>query len=119
LFIEPFALPFHELVARVKAACFQPSDLVAAAADVGLSLDERVGDATRHRQIGPMEPRQLNENFLQFKRDDLPPAFLFLGMGESRASMRPYSDDEYQPFLTDAIRWQMHDAEELADQITG
>jgi hypothetical protein len=119
LFIEPYALPLHELVLKVKTTYFQPMELISSATDVGFSVDEQVGDTIRHRQIGPMEPAQLNEQYLNFKRDDLPRAFLFLSMGHSSSAVRPFSREGYREFLSQALQRQTEQAQQLARQMAG
>jgi hypothetical protein len=79
LAIDPYELPFHELVAKVKQAMLCGNPLTAASTDLSVVMDEQIdADTTRHLQIGPMLPAQLNEQFLMIPRTDLPQQFLFV-----------------------------------------
>lgn len=93
-YIEPLDLPFHEINARVKAAFLASNDVVSAAADVQVVLDEPVDEkTTNHHQIGPMAPAQLNRQMLAFRRDSLPDQFVFVGLGRTVSQPGEFSID--------------------------
>lgn len=94
MFIDPFELPFQELVSEMKSSIFVQGGLIDRATDIAVSLDERIGESdTNHMQIGPMSPPQLNAQFLAISRDDLPEQFLFIGIGRSWTTPVSFSLD--------------------------
>jgi hypothetical protein len=118
IFIESFPLPFHELVAQTKKYFFHANDIVNAATDIGVTLDTNDGELTRHRQIGPMLPEQLQTQFLAFPKEKLPSQFLFMGLAHSRTVEKPYDAADLRNFLNQAAEWQMSNAQEFVRTIT-
>jgi hypothetical protein len=94
IYIDPYELPFHELVDRQRSVFFSHHELVLTASDVMFALDWKVDDnRTDHLQLGPMVPDQLNAQFLVFKRDDLPAQFAFAGISRTFQNIRDWSAD--------------------------
>ena len=51
-FIEPYAVPFHEILLLMKNRFLQPSALVDSTTDIGLIFDQIEGDVFKHCQTG-------------------------------------------------------------------
>lgn len=111
MFIEQYPLPFHELVAVFKDRFFRQNPLTETSTDVGLSLDQHEGDITRHTQIGPMEPEQLQLVYLVWPRQHMPSQFAFLSLGVSQKREFPYGEGVVQEFLRNAGDWQTNQAQ--------
>jgi hypothetical protein len=114
-FIDPYGLPFHELVARIKEVLLAPIDLAVAATDIQVVLDEAIdGGATNHHQIGPMTPDQLNTQLLAYRRTDLPAQFLFVGLGRTITNPGAFSLDVIADLGAEFSEWAGGRAESIA-----
>jgi hypothetical protein len=71
--------------------------------DSGVILDAKIGDFILHHQSGPMKPEQLLNQFLVFKRVNLPKLFLFLYTSIKSTKVIQYSEKEMHDFLADAM----------------
>lgn len=111
VFIQPYALPFHELLIRMKNRLFQPSALIDPTTDIGLTLDLREGDILKHLQMGPMEKEQLLSMFLNYRRDQLPDNFMYLGLRYEQKKDFVFESDCIRKFLEAAAKWQTDHAE--------
>jgi hypothetical protein len=110
IFIEPYALPFHELVVLMKDQYLRPSPVVDSATDVGLVFDQHEGDIVKHIQIGPMERGQLRSMFLTWPRDGLPEQFAFASLGYEQNREILFHRAQLQEFLEAATKWQAEQA---------
>jgi len=119
LFIESYALPFHELLALVKERYLQLSPLVDSATDVGLIMDQHEGRIVKHIQIGPMEREQLQSMFLRWPRQKLPERFLFLALGYEQDGEGEFAPDCFREFLQTAVKWQIQQAETNVRYLSG
>lgn len=106
LAIEPYSLPFHELVALMKRAFLRPTPITEVADDLGLSFDQHDGNVVKHIQIGPMAPDQLRSAYLVFQREELPPQFLFVSLGYEQNEQVDYDEGRVLGFLQAAAAWQ-------------
>ena len=57
-------------------------------------------------QLGPMEPKELQTNFLRWERDSIPDLFLFMGLGFQWNVEMEYTSQELGSVLADARSWQ-------------
>ncbi len=80
IFIEPYAVPFHELLLLMKNRFLRPIALVDSTTDVGLMFDQIEDDVFKHYQIGPMVKEQLLKMYLHYGRDQVPDNFVFLSL---------------------------------------
>lgn len=71
--------------------------------DSSVVLDIKIDDYILHHQSGPMEPKQLCANYLEYEREDLPKAFLFLYASLRDTKMIEYSREEMQHYLEKAF----------------
>jgi hypothetical protein len=73
--------------------------------DSSVILDGNIGDNFKiHHQSGPMEPKQLLKEYLEFHRKNIPDVFLFLLVGTYYVKMVEYSNEELQRILIELIR---------------
>lgn len=111
VFIEPYALPFHELVAFLKGRWLQPSDAVDAATDIALVFDKLDETGKVHVQFGPMDAEQLRKEFLRWPPDDLPETFVFLSTAYEATDKVKFSSDLLKNFLATAVKTEAAEAE--------
>jgi len=71
--------------------------------DSSVVLDMKIDDCILHHQSGPMEPKQLCANYLEYEREDLPKVFLFLYASLRDAKVIEYSREEMQHYLEKAF----------------
>jgi len=110
IFIEPYALPFHELLFLMKNRFFQPSALVDPTTDLGLVFDQIEGDVLMHSQFGPMGREQLLRVYLHYERDKVPDNFVFLGLRYQQTKEFAFDADYVRKFFQTAVQWQVHQA---------
>lgn len=67
--------------------------------DTGVILDIDIGDWIIHHESGPMEPKQLLERFLRFKRENLPKAFIFLHVSGRYKNVIQYSEENIRNLI--------------------
>lgn len=67
--------------------------------DTGIILDIKIDDWVVHHESGPMEPKQLLEQFLRFKRDNLPKAFIFLRVDGTYRNVIQYSEENIRNLI--------------------
>jgi hypothetical protein len=68
-------------------------------------FDSKISDDFRlHHQSGPMEPKQLLKEHLEFHRKDIPKVFIFLWISIYYMKMIEYSVEELQRILRELIR---------------
>ena len=73
--------------------------------DSSVILDSKIGDDFKlHHQSGPMEPKQLLKDHLDFNRKDIPKVFLFLLIGTYYMKVLEYSNEELQRILKELVR---------------
>ena len=113
IFIESYALPFHELLLLMKDRFFQPSALVDPTTDIGLIFDQIEGDVLKHSQAGPMEKEQLLRMYLHYGRDQVPDNFVFLSLRYQQNKEFAFDADYVRKFLQAAGQWQTHQAKSV------
>lgn len=117
IFIEPYSLPFHELVVFLKQRFLRSSAVVDSATDIALVFDQHEGEIVRHMQIGPMDAEQLRQEFLRWPDENIPDTFLFLGLGYWCSKEAPFEAESLREFLNDAVAWQVNEAETLVNSL--
>lgn len=118
--IDPYELPFHELAARVKETLTVPHSFMASATDVSVAFDCQLdNEHVRHMQIGPMMPAQLNEQFLAFRRENLPEQFLFVSLGTTIARRQPFELASLKDETEEFEAWAEATATEIAAMVRG
>ena len=118
-FIEPYAVPFHELLILMKKRFLQPSALVDPTTDIGLIFDQIEGDVFKHYQIGPMGKEQLLKMYLHYKRDQVPDNFVFLSLQYQQNKEFTFDEDNVRKFLEVAGQWQTHQAKSVLSYLKG
>lgn len=61
-FIEPYPLPFHEVLIRVKNCFLVPNHIINQTTDVGLSFDQLENGIIKNFRFGPMQKNNLENN---------------------------------------------------------
>ena len=106
IFIEPYAVPFHELLLLMKKRFLQPSALIDSTTDIGLIFDQIEDDVFKHYQIGPMVKEQLLKRYLHYGRAQVPDNFVFLSLLYQQNKDFTFDADYVQQFLQVAGQWQ-------------
>jgi hypothetical protein len=115
LALDPYDLPFHELVARVKETLLCVNSLAATATDVSVVTDEQVDEETiRHVQVGPMLPAQLNQQFLVFRREDVPAQFLYVSAARTVTHRTDFSVEALEAQVAECDGWAAATAAEVS-----
>jgi hypothetical protein len=113
LAIDPFELPFSELVARLRTTFLASSPILTPATDLQIVIDEQTSEnSINHLQIGPMMPPQLNSEVLAIKRDDLPDQFLFVATGRTIRG-KTSLDGDLEADAGDFVEWSRRKVEEV------
>lgn len=118
-YIEPYALPFHELLILVKNRFLRASELADACTDVGIIFDQAVGDMVKHYQFGPMEKEQLLSMFLNWPKKDLPDNFVFLILRYEQNKAFTFEREYLKKFLEAANEWEVNQAQWLFSYLRG
>lgn len=106
MYIDPYGLSFRELCSDFQRAYLQNTALIEHATDLGLTFEQDEGHVIRHVQLGPMEPKELQTNFLRWERESTPDLFLFMGLGFQWNVEMEYTSQELGIVLADARSWQ-------------
>ncbi|MBA7653112.1 hypothetical protein ES703_60955 [subsurface metagenome] len=113
IFIEPYAVPFHELLLLMKNRFLQPGALVDSTTDFGLIFDQMEGDILKHYLTGPMVKEQLLKMYLHYGRDQIPDNFVFLSLQYQQNKDFAFDVDYVRKFLQTAGQWQTHQAKSV------
>ncbi len=119
MFIEPYALPFHEVLILVKDRFLQRNELADASTDVGIIFDQAEGDMVKHCQFGPMAKEQLLSVFLNWPKDGLPDNFIFLILKYEQNKAFPFEREYLKKFLEAANEWEVSQAQWLFRYVRG
>lgn len=112
-FIEPYSLPFHEMLLLIKERFLVSNSIVGPVTDVGLIFDEVQDGVLKHMHFGPMEREQLLSTFLIFKPSEIPNNFIFLLSRYEISKNVDYSETILKEFLDNATNWQTENASSL------
>jgi len=110
IYIDRYALPFHELLILFKNRFLRASELTEACTDVGLIFDQAENDAVKHYEFGPMAKEQLLSTFLIWPRDGLPDNFVFLLLKYELRKAFVFDAEYMRTFLTTANDWEANQA---------
>lgn len=113
IFIEPYALPFHELLIIMKDRLLKPNFLVDGSTDVGLIFDQTEGELFKHCQTGPMGKEQLLGMYLHYKKEQVPDNFVFLSLQYQQNKNFVFEINSLKKFLQAANQWQANQAGEI------
>jgi len=113
MYIEPYALPFHEILILVKNRFLQASELADASTDVGIIFDQAEGDIVKHYEFGPMAKEQLMSVFLNWPKDGLPDNFIFLHLKYEQEKAFTFEREYLSKFLKAANEWEVSQAQWL------
>jgi hypothetical protein len=113
IYIEPYAVPFHELLILVKNRFLRASKLADASTDVGIIFDQAEGDVVRHYEFGPMAKQQLRSMFLVWPKDKLPDNFVFLLLRYEQKKAFKFEREYLKKFLEGANEWEVSQAQWL------
>ena len=95
---------FPSLEQKYRAIMIAQNEVTGIAYDSSTVLDIRIGDWILHHQSGAMGPQQLLEgNYLQFKVDDIPKAFLFLEASIMEKKVLEYSSEDTRDYLARSL----------------
>lgn len=119
IFIEPYALPFHELLILVKDRFLQTSELADVSTDVGIIFDQAEGDMVKHYQFGPMTKEQLLSVFLNWPKDGLRDNFIFLLLRYEQNKVFTFEREYLKKFLEAANEWEVSQAQWLFRYLRG
>lgn len=118
IFIEPFSLPFHELVEYMKGKFLKPTRIANVSSDIGLIFDQRDNDLLKHVTLGPMDRTQLMSQYLKWtKEDEIPDTFVYLNLGYESTEKAPFSEEALAAFLNEAAEWQESEANSLVGEL--
>ena len=106
LFIEPFELPFQELRSLIGQTYLQPNSLAEQATDIAVILEQEQGHVAKFMEVGPMEPKQLQETYLHWQKDSIPEQFVFIGLGYQWNVEMEFNIQELHDVLVEAQAWQ-------------
>ncbi|MEP6637407.1 MAG: hypothetical protein ABJB97_11835 [Acidobacteriota bacterium] len=115
--IEPFDLPFHELVALLKDHYLKPTRNAKVSTDLGLVFDQRDGHFLRRVNLGPMDKTQLNTEVLKWPLEDAPDTFAFVNLAYQDTEERDFSEGALAAFMSQALEWQRPEIESLAEEL--
>ena len=118
MFIEPYPLPFYELVALIKDRFLQGNRISESTTDISVSLDYHEDKQIKHLLVGPMEPAQLRSQYLRWPSEDLPDCFVFMSLGIERNQQVAFDTKELETFLETTTQWQSSQAKDTLDILT-
>ena len=117
-FIDPFDMPFHELVDHMKGRFLKPTRIVGLSSDIALVFDQRDEDLLKHVQIGPMDRAQLVSDVLRWaNEDEIPDTFVFAEIGYENTQRIAFSEDALDSFLKEAMKWQESEANAIFNEL--
>jgi len=81
-----------------------PNEFMKGTYDSSIVLDIKMGDFILHHQSGPMERKQLLEQYLVYKHDNLPKVLIFLYTIATYAKVVNYNKKEMHNIIENAFR---------------
>lgn len=94
---------FESLEKLYREVLVHKKALMNGAFDSSVIMDINIDQYVLHHQSGAMEPEQLNTDFLEFERQDLPNTFLFLYASILDSEVIQYSKKEMRGYLEKAF----------------
>jgi len=104
---------FLSLERKYRDMMIVENDISNAAYDSSVILDISADKWTLHHQSGVMEPQQLMQEYLRFKRDDVPKTFLFLEASIFNKNVVKYSKEAIHTFMTKSLEYCVSHMEEF------
>jgi hypothetical protein len=111
MYIEPYALPFHEILILVKNRFVRASELADVCTDVGIIFDQAEGDTVKHYEFGPMRKEQLLSMYLNWPKDGLPENFVFLHLKYEQNKAFTFDREYLRKLLEAANEWEVSQAQ--------
>jgi hypothetical protein len=118
IFIEPFSMPFHELVSLMKQRFLIATRLSSVASDLAIVLDTRDDEGVRNIHVGPMDRAQLQEDILRWPTDDLPDTFALLNGSFQVEWHAEFTPERLEPFLKRSAEIQTEAASLFIQELT-
>jgi len=94
---------FPSLGQKYRERMIAKNEISSLAYDSSAVFDIRMGEWILHHQSGPMWPQQLLGDYLQFKPDDIPKAFLFLEASILDERVVEYSSEDTRKYLVASL----------------
>jgi hypothetical protein len=94
---------FVSLERKYRELMITKNDISDTAYDSSAVFDIRRDKWILHHQSGTMEPQQLQQDYLNFKLDNVPKTFIFLEAGLTDNNMIQYSREEVYSFMEMAL----------------
>jgi hypothetical protein len=94
---------FVSLERKYREIMITKNDISDTAYDSSAIFDIKRDQWILHHQSGPMEPRQLQQDYLSFKLDNVPKTFIFLEATLTDNNMIQYSKEEVCNFMERAL----------------
>ncbi|HUX48137.1 MAG TPA: hypothetical protein VMV76_03020 [Dehalococcoidia bacterium] len=94
---------FVSLERKYKELMVAKNDISDNAYDSSTIFDIRKDKWILHHQSGPMEPEQVQKQYLSFKLDNVPKTFIFLEAGLTDNNVIQYSREEVRSFMEGAL----------------
>lgn len=115
--IEPFDMPFHELVTLMKGYYLKPTRIAEGSSDIALVFDQREDGLLKHLSIGPMDKAQLTTDVLKWPRENLPETFIYINVAYESTDQMGFAEDALKSFLNNAVNWQEQEIESLVKEL--
>lgn len=83
--------------------------------DSSVILDIKIGNYSLHHQSGAMEPNQLNTDYLEYERKDLPKTFVFLYASVLDETILQYNREGMESFTREAFNYCLAHSKEFGE----
>lgn len=90
---------FSMLEQKYRGSMISQKPICQGTIDSSVLLDINISGSRLHHQSGPMKIKQLFDDYLLFKLDDIPEVFLFLWASIEEEKVVEYSNEEMQGYL--------------------
>ena len=110
-FIEPHAMPFHEVVIAMKEHYLKRGEVVDSATDIALVFDQHERDLLKQTHTGPMSAEQLRSEYLVFPSADISEQFIFARLRYEQNKQTAFDMNYLNDFLRSAVVWQTKQAQ--------
>lgn len=83
--------------------------------DSSVIFDIKIGNYSLHHQSGAMEPNQLNADYLEYERKDLPKTFIFLYASVLDETILQYNREGMESFTREAFNYCLEHSKEFGE----
>ena len=97
---------FATLLDILTSALLRQNPITTGATDVALIFDKRENGTLYHTQIGPMEPDQLQREFLKWELKSSPDVFTFIGLDFEEHTDMAFDLERLKSLSQKAVTWQ-------------